>query len=109
MKVHKGVIIFSLLCGIIYFLWSFFYSVPQGPYGAFLFVICVNVPVLSILWPGFEACLGALPLAVRFLFPIFCAIVAFMDIKTNGFTLADVFNYVLVGSATGYILSRKRR
>jgi hypothetical protein len=109
MKVSKVVAVFSMLCAIAYFISSFFHPLPQGPYGSFIFSMVMLVSALRILWPGFEAFLARLPLAVRFLFPIICAFTAFMDIKTSGFTLLGLIVYVLAGITAGEILSLKRR
>jgi hypothetical protein len=108
MKALKVAAVFSMLCAIAYFISSFFYPLPQGPYGSFIFSMVMLVSALS-LWPGFEAFLARLPLAVRFLFPIICAFAAFMDIKTSGFTLLGLIVYVSAGIITIKILSLKRR
>lgn len=108
MKFLKILAIFSFLCAASGFIWSFFHPLPLSPYDSFLWLIGATIWTAAILWTGFEAILGMLPLVVRFLFPFFCALVAFMDIKTNGFTLSNIWSYAWVASATGYILTRKQ-
>jgi hypothetical protein len=53
--------------------------------------------------------LGALPLAARLLFPILCALLAFMDVKTRGLTLYGLSFYFFAVFPTVKILSLKRR
>lgn len=108
MKILKILAIFSFLCAASSFIWSFFHSLPLSLYESFLWLIGTSVWTVAILWAGFGAFLGVVPLVVRFFFPLFCALVAFMDIKANGFTLSDIWSYAWVVSATGYILTRKK-
>jgi len=81
-------IVFFILWSIAYFLLPFFYPGPAAPniyntpptsIGAFVFV-------LALSWPRFKPFLRAPPIAFRLLFGGFLALLAFMDIKTSGFT-----------------------
>jgi len=109
MKVMKVIGVLAILCSIAYFFSSFFYPLPQGPYGSLIFSINGVVWSLKAIWPRFKAFLGMLPLAVRFLFPIFCALLAFMDIRTSGFTLYGMWVYGLAGLTSAEMLSIKRQ
>jgi hypothetical protein len=99
------------LLGIIAYLLSPFR--PQNLYKSYtswLTWLTGLVYVLLALWPGFEDFLRKLPLAVRFLFPIFCAFLAFLDIRTRGFTLDGIIRvYIPAGFTAGYILSIKKQ
>jgi hypothetical protein len=109
MKALKVATVLCLLGVIISFIWSFFYPKPYSPYSSFMMVMSTTVIALEILWPGFKAFLRALPLAVLFLLFIFWAFLAFMDIRTKGFTLEGLSVYILsLFIIAGYILSIKR-
>jgi len=109
MKVLKVATVLGLLGVIIGFIWSFFYPKPYSPYSSFMMVVAVTIIALETLWPGFKAFLRALPLAVLFLFFILWTFLAFMDVRTKGFTLEGISVYILsFFIIAGYILSIKR-
>jgi hypothetical protein len=106
MKIVKISSIFYIIALFIYIL---FHPLPQGPYGYSIFLISWLVVTIEVLWPRFDAFLGALPLAARLLFPILCALLAFMDVKTRGLTLYGLSFYFFAVFPTVKILSLKRR
>jgi hypothetical protein len=109
MKASKVMEAFPLLCAIGYFLWPFFHPWLGVPnlYNRFLVLTGVFVTTLGYWCPGFKAFARALPLAFRLLLASFLVFLAFMDIKTSGFTGFTLFalSYTLVWLL--FLFSRK--
>lgn len=111
MKITKISVKILAALGVISAIVSFVVLSPsQGFYSSFLYLIVVIIWPLEFLWPGsrhgFKVSLQKIPLAIRFFYPILCALLAFMDIKTTKeVILSNVWLYIMAGFTAIEILS----